>query len=257
VSRLQDLRFLLDSGITAKHIGEFRLVTCQASDEAEAAKSVMAEHDFDVLPLEEGETIMGYVERSSLGTGYCAAYKRSFFPSEVVAESTPLAALFKVLWQSPRVFVLEENSITGIVTRADLQKAPVRILLFGLVTLLEIHLLRIIRAYYPNDSWQEVLNVSRLDKAQKLYVERLNRNEAIDLADCLQLCDKRTVVLKNEEIREKLSLKPKREAEGFLREAEKLRDRLAHGQDIIAGSSWPEVFSLVQEIEKVLKQCER
>jgi hypothetical protein len=98
-----------------------------------------------------------------------------------------------------------------------------------------------------------VLNVSRLEKAQELYVKRLNRKEAIDLADCLQLCDKRTLVLKNEEIREKLSLRPKSEAEGLLREAETLRDRLAHGQDIIAGSSWPEVFSLVQEIEEVLK----
>jgi len=122
----------------------------------------MEERDFDVLPLgdEEG-TITGYVERESLGNRHCADYKRSFFPSEVVTDSTPLEALFKILWDSPRVFVLENNSITGIITRADLQKAPVRILLFGLVTLLEIQVLHLIRDYYLDDSWQGSLSPGR------------------------------------------------------------------------------------------------
>jgi CBS domain-containing protein len=258
VARLQDLRFLLDSSITAKHIGTFPVDTCQASKDTQSAKSLMEERGFDVLPLEDEEgTITGYVERSSLGTGRCADYKRSFFPSEVVADSTPLEALFKILRDSPRVFVLENNSITGIITRADLQKAPVRILLFGLVTILEIRILHLIRHYYPNDSWQGFLTPGRLDAAKKVYSQRVVRNEEIDLADCLQLCDKRTLVLKDDRIRESLSLGSKNKAERFLEDVEQLRNRLAHGQDIVAGSSWFEVFSLTQEIEKVLEQGEQ
>jgi hypothetical protein len=86
---------------------------------------------------------------------------------------------------------------------------------------------------------------------------RLARNEEIDLADCLQLCDKRTLLLKDDRLRESLSLGSNSQAERFLKGIEKLRDRLAHGQDIIAGSSWPAVFSLVQQTEKVLEQRER
>jgi hypothetical protein len=258
VARLQDLRFLLDSSITAKHIGTFPVNTCHASEDAQTAQSFMKERDFDVLPLEDEEgTITGYVERSSLGSGRCADYERSFFPSEVVADSTPLETLFKILWDSPQVFVLENNVIAGIITRADLQKAPVRILLFGLVTLLEIQILQLIRVYYPNDSWEEALSPGRLDKAKDLYTERLARNEEIDLADCLQLCDKRTLVLKDKRIRESLSFGSNGEAERFLEDVEKLRDRLAHGQDIVAGSSWPEVFSLAQKTEQVLEQREQ
>ena len=78
----------------------------------QAAKSFMEERDFDVLPLEDEEgTITGYVECESLGIRHCADYKRSFFPSEVVTDSTPLEALFKILWDSPRVFVLENNNL--------------------------------------------------------------------------------------------------------------------------------------------------
>ena len=234
------------------------MATCRAIDDAQAAKSFMEERDFDVLPLgdEEG-TITGYVERESLGNRHCADYKRSFFPSEVVTDSTPLEALFKILWDSPRVFVLENNSITGIITRADLQKAPVRILLFGLVRLLEIQVLHLIRDYYPDDSWQGSLSPGRLKMAKDLYTRRLARNEEIDLAVCPQLCDKRTLLLKDDRLRESPSLGSNSQAERFLKGIEKLRDRLAHGQDIIAGSSWPAVFSLVQQTEKVLEQRER
>ena len=117
--------------------------------------------------------------------------------------------------------------------------------------------LHLIRDYYPDDSWQGSLSPGRLKMAKDLYTRRLARNEEIDLADCLQLCDKRTLLLKDDRLRESLSLGSNSQAERFLKGIEKLRDRLAHGQDIIAGSSWPAVFSLVQQTEKVLEQRER
>jgi len=218
----------------------------------------MEERDFDVLPLEDEEgTITGYVERESLGNRHCADYKRSFFPSEVVTDSTPLEALFKILWDSPRVFVLENNSITGIITRERYQPEQQDAHGSLLQIRLEIQVLHLIRDYYPDDSWQGSLSPGRLKMAKDLYTRRLARNEEIDLADCLQLCDKRTLLLKDDRLRESLSLGSNSQAERFLKGIEKLRDRLAHGQDIIAGSSWPAVFSLMQQTEKVLEQRER
>ena len=38
---------------------------------------------------------------------------------------------------------------------------------------------------------------------------------------------------------------------------EKLRDRLAHSQDIIAGSSLTEVIDLLTYLEDLQKQCEQ
>ena len=41
-----------------------------------------------------------------------------------------------------------------------------------------------------------------------------------------------------------------------MKAAEALRNKLAHAQDLVSGSSWPEVIFLAQEIETLLQRCE-
>lgn len=155
----------------------------------------------------------------------------------------------------PRVFVLSQDQVSGIVTRGDLQKAPVRMWLFGLISLFEMQLLRLIRLHYPNEAWKSLLTQSRLDGAQKILDGRAKRNEAIDLSDCLQFCDKKTVILKSEAIRGVLGIENRKELEDMLDEAQKLRNNLAHAQDIITGF-WPEIVELAEKIEICLERCE-
>lgn len=253
-SSSQDLRDLFEHSITVRHIAE-KLQSCQADDDAVGVRRRMEEFDFDVLGLEEKGVVSGYIEQSSLETGTCIKYLHTFHPSELISESTPLIDLLPILRDVPRVFVLDRNKVSAIVTRGDLQKAPVRMLLFGLVTLLEMHLLRLIRIYYPNDSWQEFLSDGRLEQAKKLLSERHARNEAIDLADCLQFCDKRDLILRRSDIQKSVGLESKKSGE-LLESAEKLRNKLAHAQDIVTGSSWPEIIDLAKEIEVLLERCE-
>jgi hypothetical protein len=130
------------------------------------------------------------------------------------------------------------------------------LLLFGLVTLLEMNLLRLVRLYYPSDSWQKVLKSDRLEAAQKLWRESQERNEATDLLDYLQFCDKRELVLNQAELFDKLGLKSKRSGERFLKSAEHLRNRLAHAQNLVSGSSWQELISLAEGLERLLIHCE-
>ena len=158
--------------------------------------------------------------------------------------------------KNSRMFVLDRNRISGIVTRGDLQKAPVRMMLFGLLTLLEMKMLQFIRIYYPQGFWQILLKDQRLNRAKELMADLQDRNEATDLTDCLQFCDKRVIILKTPEIWKQIGLKSKGSGDKFLKVAEKLRNNLAHAQDIIMGLSWPEVIDLAEEIETVLKKCE-
>lgn len=255
-SRYNDLRDLFAHSITVRHVLE-KLQSCHADDDATIVRKRMEKDlDFDVMGVEEDGEVYGYVERSSLRTGPCRRYKRMFLPSELIAESTPLMDLLPVLHDTPRIFVLDSNKVTGIVTRGDLQKAPVRMLLFGLVTLLEMHLLRLVRIHYPKDSWQSLLSEARLNLARKLFGERKARNEAVDLADCLQFCDKRKLVLRIPEIRDYIKRKCGKSGKFLLESTEKLRDKLAHAQDIVTGSTWPELIDLVRDIERLLKLFE-
>lgn len=250
-----DLRSLFEESITVKYVAE-PLKAVSADEGATVVRQWMETHYFDVVGVEDTGVICGYVERDRLAGGRCGDYQRIFHPSELIADSTPLMQLLRILRHKPRIFVLERDRVSGIVTRGDLQKAPVRMLLFGLVTLLEMQLLRLVRIYYPQDSWLPFLKGERVVLAKKLWQERQARNEAIDLTDYLQFSDKRELILAKTEIVERLGLRSKRSGERFLKLAEALRNKLAHAQDLVSDSSWPELILLAGEIETLLQRCE-
>jgi hypothetical protein len=107
--------------------------------------------------------------------------------------------------------------------------------LFGVLSLLEMQFLRLIRASYPQDTWERFISKNRLDKAKQMLQERKRRNEAIDLANCLQFSDKRTIVLKSDTLRHAIGFPSKDKGEELLKAFEHLRNELAHAQDIITG----------------------
>ncbi|HLP89611.1 MAG TPA: hypothetical protein VK184_13595 [Nostocaceae cyanobacterium] len=257
-SRSQDLRSLFESNITIEYVAE-SLKSLPANMDVQEALDWMQEQDFDVVGVATENTISGYLERGSLlqhQSGKCSDYQKIFHPQELIANSTPLMKLLPILQHTPRLFVLDCNQVSGIITYGDLQKAPVRMLLFGLITLLEMNLLRLVRLYYPQDAWQKGLKSDRIEAARKLWRESRERNEATDLLDYIQFCDKRDLVLNHPELFQLLGLKSKRFGERFLKMAEQLRNRLAHSQSLVSGSSWTELISLARDLEQLLVRCE-
>jgi hypothetical protein len=251
-STYQDLRKLFEREIEIKHIAEH--LQCRNYEEESAKlRQEMEDTDFDVMGIENEGKVEGYVKRSDLKTGPVKNYKKRFLPSELIEESAPLLVAFSALYDAPRKFVTRKNKVIGIITRGDLQKAPIRMWLFGLITLLEMHLLRIIRNHFKADSWTVHLSDGRIMSAKGLFAMRKKRNEAIDLADCLQFCDKRELIFKIPEIKELIKKKWGKSAESLLKSAEELRDKLAHAQDIVTGSTWPEIIDSVKNIECFLE----
>ena len=180
-SSLQDLRQLFDEGITVSYIAA-SLKSLEHNTDAEIAQRFMQDNDFDVVGLTRNGKVIGYVEKTTLKKGVCEDCLITFDPSELVSEATPLMVVFKMLRDRQRIFVLSRDQISGIATRGDLQKAPVRMWLFGLISLLEMQLVRIIRLYYADESWKAFLSDSRIIFAQTILADRLKRNEATDLS---------------------------------------------------------------------------
>ena len=208
------------------------------------------------MGIKEKGRIYGYIKQSDLRTGPCHHYQKLFHPSELISESTPLIDLLMILHDSPRIFVLECNRVTGIITRGDLQKAPVRIFLFGLITLLEMQLQRIIQNEYSDNSWTNLLKPQRLKKAKELLTQRQARNEDIGLVDCLQFCDKRILIRQIPKISEIIKGQSDKDLSQQLEKIEKLRNKLAHAQDIVSGSTWQEVINITKYLEKLLEILE-
>jgi anion-transporting ArsA/GET3 family ATPase len=118
-----------------------------------------------------------------------------------------------------------------------------------------MNFLRLIRIRYAHDSWKSLLKPARLKHTQNILDDRRRRNEAIDLADCLEFGDKARIVAQTDAIRSALGLSSEEEMDQLLKKLENLRNELAHSQDIITGN-WPEVVELAEEAEELLIKCE-
>ncbi|GBE18324.1 hypothetical protein BMS3Abin16_00921 [archaeon BMS3Abin16] len=156
----------------------------------------------------------------------------------------------------PWLFVLDRNEIRGIVTIGDFRKAPVRMFLFALVNLLEMHFTSLIRKRCKEDELKELIR-DRLGSATKQQRLRKEKNEALDIFECLQFCDKRDILQKKPDILERLISDSEKETSEILEKAENLRDRLAHGNDIVAGTTWKDIINLTEYMEKIISKCEQ
>ncbi len=216
----------------------------------------MEKQNYDVVGVRQKGLIAGYVAKEELSVGAVGASVRHFDLAELVSDSTTLVEVLKMLRVRSRVYVIYLNKVGGIVTKGDLEKAPVRMWLFGLVSLLEIQLLRLIRGFHPDESWKVFLKKSRLARVHKTFEDRKANIEGIDLADCLQFCDKRDILKGSDIIRRHVGIKSKKQVESHLRRAETLRNGLAHAQDIIT-NSWPNIAGTTAMIESSLEDMEK
>lgn len=255
--KVSELRKLFEEGITVRSIFE-PLRACSANESAAEIKRKMLALDFDVFGLNSLESgpVEGYIQLSDLKNGTCGQYKKDFNISDVISNSTSLIDALTLLRGQERIFVLVRNSIEGIITRADLQKPPVRLLIFGLITLIEMHLSDLIRKYYPGESWRKRLSPKRMKVIEDIRKQRKKRNEELDDIDCLQFCDKRTLALDEKQIIKILDFKSKKQGNKVLRSIEKIRDKLFHAQDIVIGTTWEEIISLIEEIESLIQKSE-
>jgi hypothetical protein len=257
-TRLSELRAVFGAGVMAQAISE-PLESCPIDAPATEAGALLKERGFDaagVQAVEDGP-VVGFVLREKLLDGIVRDHTSAITSEHLVSDAIPLGDLLAVLSGRERVFVLEGRVVKSIITRADLNKPPVRVYLFGLISLLELHLQFWVSGCYPEESWQQALNPGRLEAAKKLLELRKGRNHEITLLQYLQFCDKRDLVLDSGELRDKLGFASKGRGLTLLTSAEKLRDMFAHSQeDLAQESSWEELIAVVESIEQLVHRSD-
>jgi len=251
-----DLRKVFKNSITVKDISS-RFVYKDGDNKVKFIKELLISSDYDVIGIKSSDS-SGYVLINDLksNNGDIIKYVKHFEPSELISETTPLIDIFQLLKKKERIFVLSKNKIDRIVTRSDLQKAPVRMLIFGFISILEMYFLSIIKESYENDSWVEYLNSKRVENAKSVYKLRKEKNEALELIDCIQFCDKRVLLLNNKTLLAQIGFNSKTTFETFLKKTEKIRNEIAHSQMIDSEMSWREVIDVTIKIDRIIEELE-
>ena len=252
-SSIEDLREIFEKGIKARHITE-PFCSFDESAIAQDVKKFLNTKNFDVVGVRTNGIINGYACRRDLTEGKLNKYSKEFDSRELLLDTTSISEVFKVIIDFNHVFILSFGRVAGIITRGDFQKVPIRMWLFSLISLIEMQMLRIIRERFPENSWDESISPERNKKVKKFFVDNESKNEEIDLVDCLQFCDKYTIISETEDLLEKLQY-GKKDFCTLLKNLRKLRDNLAHAQDIIT-ANWPSIIELSKEAEEFLKRCE-
>ena len=127
-------------------------------------------------------------------------------------------------------WVVEGNAIGGIVTRSDLLKLPVRLVLFAFLTHLEATMTSVIRTLCRHDSWENHLTPARAARLREELEKGTAKNVYADMLSFTQWCDKRDILadVLPEDVRGS-----KRKFVSDLKNLEKLRDRVMHANEYL------------------------
>ena len=244
------MKRLFTEGFTVLDIAE-TLVSFDADKDAADTKLYMSESNLEIVGLRNKGLVAGYVKRDELTDGKCSDHMHHFDENLVLSATSSLQEVLEILAESEYCFVSLLGKVGGIVTRYDIQKPPVRMWLFGMITIIEMFMVRAIETQYPNDNWQVEFSKGRLNRAKEILKERKRRNQTARLIDCLQFSDTALILIKNSDMREDFGFQSMRAAKNGIKNIESLRNNLAHAQDIFT-HDWEAIVTMSKRLDKVM-----
>ncbi len=157
----------LEAAAAVRLIATFdALVTCYEDELLVDAISRAEAGNYDHLPvLRRGENvIVGILNRLDAPTvdlnRLVASVMEPLGPLNLISADAPLLRYVEIADASRCRMVLNETKVCGIVTLSDLQKLPVRCVLFTLVTHFELLLTEQLKRQYPdNDSLFDLIRI--------------------------------------------------------------------------------------------------
>ena len=132
----------------------------------------------------------------------------------------------------------------GTIRRESADRIIFRCWLFGLVTLVEMRLRDELERMGPG-RWRQFLSHERVEKAQEMKKRRQALRQNTDTIHNLQFGDLGIIAVRDDELFATMRFESKRRAKEFVRELERLRNNLAHSQEI-ARWNWPTIVRIAE-----------
>lgn len=234
----------LESGLHVRHIATFDPQVCEDTQQAVEVADLARAKGFDCVPVRRNGRVIGYFEPGLvLRGGTIAEYVVPLDDTVLVSADEPLATFLPMLHGARFKLVVTGRGVEGIVTRSDLQKLPVRLFAFALITHLEMTMRAAILALLPEDEiWLGLLGTERRGNVEEKW--RSLRRSGLDPAmiEATDFCDKRDILRKY--------LHLGRPFDRDLHRVEEIRNKVAHA------GTYGETDERVQQFIECLRQAE-
>lgn len=216
----------LEAGLTVGDIAAYGLASCDVEDDAAGVFARADLRAYDCIPVRREGNVVGVLLRAGRGgkTGRAGDAMRPLDESLLVSSSQPLKELIPLLAEQPQRLVVRGARVDGIVTRSDLHKLPVRVLVFALVTHLELTMAQAIGRAYEGDAWLEALTPSRRARVLEKHDALRSTSFEPPLLELTDFCDKREALSKAG----LLAVPSKSRAVEDFERIEELRNSVAH-----------------------------
>ena len=230
-----DIFETLHSGLTVALIAtkRRRLVTCGLNASLSAVVPQSKEKQYDYLPVvdDEGSKIVGLLNtgelvQNSSCKGLVREYSHPLSEGNLIGADASILDFIKDADSNPCRLIVSGSEIIGLVTLSDLQRLPVRVALFALVTGLERTMADAISKQYADENeWWELLNEGRQKKVREKVAKSKQDNGFVNTLLFTEFCDKRDILLHFFPSLNKTKLRCQ------LEEIEDLRNQVAHAND--------------------------
>ena len=173
----------------------------------------------------------------------------------MISGDTPFAAVLSALIDNPVYFLGGPNHVTGILTRADLNTAPVRIYLFDRITYLEEHLRELVLEKKPD--WKNTpVTRNELDDIKDRYEDAQAANVALEEIHYASFSALETIVASVEACWEACGFSTKGGAGSRLHEVTDLRNDVAHANLLVENTDSNEFLSSGRTTENLSNTLE-
>lgn len=225
----------LHRGLTVDLIATPRteLETCRP-DETISKVQERNVRGYDYLPVERDGSIIGLFHAKKFmgdaGTDDIVDQRMdSLSDANLIGAEASILDFLQEVDSKPFRLVVSGGGIDGLVAWSDLQKLPVRVTLFSLITGFELMMSTAIRNRYPDtDGWLQHLSCGRRRGVEERIQERQGNDSDIHPLLETEFCDKATI------LRKVYSFQGSSKAvKRLLKRIERLRNKVAHASEYL------------------------
>jgi CBS domain len=238
-----------ETSLSVTYLAATDLGYIDGSTSAADAHAFLAKNGFDAAPIADARPSLFVDRRDLVGqSGIVLEHTRPLDAPHLVTSSFSLADGVRMLHELPYYFVIERDRLAGIVTRADLQRQTVSMVLLAFILTSEVGMNALIEARLGPD-WTDHLGVKWEAEVDRLFQERLRSNAEISRLDCLLLHQRLSLLGKAPHLCLDLGFTTNRSFARWTRTLTKLRDTLAHGGGLLHARPDPvEAIDLFGEV---------